>query len=179
MAQLQFINGTETKDIATIQQTLAPLQVQLSKWPIQEQVAQLLHKAQLTDMEKETITSAHDVYFEQLQDEHGYQSRDLIVLHPDIPNLDALLEKFSRIHTHDDDEVRYIVDGSGIFGFVLPNEEQVLLTIEAGEFIHVPKDTEHWFVLTEQKRIKALRYFTTTDGWSPNYTQRPIQFESP
>ena len=132
MAQLQFIDGTKTKDIGTIQQKLAPLQVQLSKWPVQEQVIQLLQKSQLTDKEKETITSAHDVYFEQLKVKSGYQSRDLIVLHPDIPNLSILLEKFSRIHTHDDDEVRYIVDGSGIFGFVLSDEEQVLLTVKAG-----------------------------------------------
>ena len=176
MAQLQFIDGTTTRDINTIQQKLDALQVRLSIWPIQEQVRSLLCKAQLAETEKEAITSAHDVYFEKLKEESGYQSRDLIVLHPDIPNLDTLLEKFSRIHTHDDDEVRYIVDGSGIFGFVLPNEEQVLLTVEAGEFINVPKDTEHWFVLTEQKSIKALRYFTTTDGWSPNYTQRSILF---
>ena len=174
MAQLQLIDGTIITDTATIQQKLSALQVQLSKWPIQEQVTLLLNKPQLSETEKETISSAHDVYFERLKKAQGYQSRDLIVLHPDIPNLDSLLKKFSQIHTHDDDEVRYIVDGSGIFGFVLSDEEQVLLTIEAGEFINVPKDTEHWFVLTEQKRIKALRYFTTTDGWSPNYTQRPI-----
>ena len=174
MAQLEFMNGTTTTDIDRIGQTLAPLHVRLAQWPIQNQVEPLLQKSQLTDTEKETVAAAHDLYFEQLKEESGYQSRDLIVLHPDIPNLDALLEKFSRIHTHDDDEVRYIVDGSGIFGFVLPNEEQVLLTVEAGEFINVPKDTEHWFVLTEQKSIKALRYFTTTEGWTPNYTQRPI-----
>ena len=174
MAQIQFINGTTTTNIDEIQQTLAPLQVRLSQWPVQNQVGPLLQKSQLTDTEKEMVLAAHDLYFERLKEESGYQSRDLIVLHPDVPNLDMLLEKFSRIHTHDDDEVRYIVDGSGIFGFVLPNEEQILLTVEAGEFINVPKDTEHWFVLTEQKSIKALRYFTTTDGWAPNYTQRPI-----
>ena len=45
-----------------------------------------------------------------------------------------------------------------------------------GEYINVPKDTEHWFVLTAEKRIKALRYFTTTEGWTPVYTDRPIRF---
>ena len=104
MAQLQFMNGTTTTDIDRIGQTLAPLHVRLSQWPIQNQVEQLLQKSQLSDTEKETVASAHDLYFEQLKEESGYQSRDLIVLHPNIPNLDALLEKFSRIHTHDDDD---------------------------------------------------------------------------
>ena len=26
-----------------------------------------------------------------------------------------------------------------------------------------------------EKRIKAVRYFTTTEGWTPRYTDTPIQ----
>ena len=176
MAKIELLSGQTITDIPSIQKILAPIQVQLSFWMIQQNVEILLQQSQLQEEEKETVAKAHDIYFKSLQEKKGYQHRDLIVLHPDIPNLDTLLEKFSRIHTHDDDEVRYIVDGEGIFGFVLPNNTQILLTVEPGEFIHVPKDTEHWFVLTEKKRIKALRYFTTMDGWAPNYTQRAIQF---
>ena len=134
-------------------------------------------KIALQAWQKEELAKGHDHYFEQLKQEEGYQTRDLIVLHEDIPNLDVLLQKFARINTHDDDEVRYIIDGEGIFGFVLPTEEQVLLTVESGDYINVPKDTEHWFVLTKQKRIKALRYFTTTTGWTPNYTKRSIAIQ--
>ena len=176
MAKLQTLSGDVLTDVSHIQSILAPLHVQLKDWPTNDSAHDLLNKAQLSEEEKERVAKAHDHYFAQLQETENYQSRDLIVLHPDVPNLDVLLEKFARIHTHDDDEVRYIVDGEGIFGFVLPSEEQVLLTVEAGEYINVPKDTEHWFVLTETKRIKALRYFTTTEGWTPVYTDRPIQF---
>lgn len=176
MAHIQYPNGHTITDMPSIHKTLAPIHVRISTWPIQHNVEQLLRKPQLNEYEKETVAQAHDIYFHPLQKKEGYQHRDLIVLHPEIPNLDALLDKFARIHTHDDDEVRYIIDGEGIFGFVFPNDEQLLLTVEAGEFIHVPKNTEHWFILTAQKRIKALRYFTSTQGWTPNYTNRPVQF---
>ena len=178
MAQLLLDSGDVLHDTAQIQAILSPLHVQLRQWPLNTDVAQELDCAQLSEEQKELVAKAHDHYFAQLQASDGYQSRDLIVLHPNIPNLDVLLEKFSRIHTHDDDEVRYIVDGEGIFGFVLPDERQVLLTVQAGEYINVPKDTEHWFVLTAEKRIKALRYFTTMEGWTPVYTGRAIQIAS-
>lgn len=179
MAQLQFLNGTETKDTACIQQTLAPLQVHKAKWAVQDQVEHLLHKPQLTAMEKKTVDSAHIVYFDRLKEDSEYKIRVLIVLHPGAPNLDALLEKFSRSHTHSDGKIRYDVGGSGVFGLVLSDEKQVLHTVEAGKFISFPKDTEHWFVHSEHKSINALQYCSTTDGWSPNDTQRPILFYVP
>ena len=174
MAQLKRQDGTLLTDSAQIDAYLSPLNIQLRHWPINPQVQTLLTQDRLETQQKEELATAHDHYFDVLKEEEGYTSRDVIVLFPDLPQLDGLLEKFSRIHTHDDNEIRYIIDGEGVFGFVLPNDEQVLLTVEAGDYINVPKDTEHWFVLTEQKRIKALRYFSTTEGWTPRYTERPI-----
>jgi cupin superfamily acireductone dioxygenase involved in methionine salvage len=56
-------------------------------------------------------------------------------------------------------------------------KSQVELTIEPGEYINVPTGTEHWFVLTERRRIKAVRYFAGTDGWVPEYTGRELGFQ--
>jgi 1,2-dihydroxy-3-keto-5-methylthiopentene dioxygenase len=100
------------------------------------------------------------------------------VLHPEVPNLDALLSKFNSCHYHADDEVRYIVAGEGIFGFVRPDGSQVELTVQPEEFINVPANSEHWFYLTPAKRIKAVRYFTTTEGWTPEYTSTEIKFHT-
>ncbi|MDJ0566530.1 MAG: cupin domain-containing protein, partial [Microcystis sp. M49629_WE12] len=108
----------------------------------------------------------------------GYQARDLIVLHPEIPNLDTLLAKFERCHTHADDEVRYIIDGEGVFGFVFADGSQGELTIQPQEYINVPAHSEHWFHLTASKRVKAVRYFTSTAGWVPEYTETVIRFPS-
>lgn len=154
---------------------LVPLGIRVATWPVPEAATPLLDKERLEDAEKTTALEAMDVYFERLKAEQGYQSRDLIILHPEVPKLDEMLAKFDRCHIHDDDEVRYVVDGEGVFGFVLPDGEQVHLKVEAGEYINVPAGTEHWFYLTEKRRIKAVRYFSGTEGWTPKYTDTPIQ----
>jgi 1,2-dihydroxy-3-keto-5-methylthiopentene dioxygenase len=98
------------------------------------------------------------------------------VLYPDLPQLPELCAKFDKCHTHDDVEVRYIVDGEGSFGFVRPDGSQVELTMSAGEYINVPANSEHWFRLTSTRRIKAVRYFSGTDGWVPKYTGTALKF---
>ncbi len=178
MAILQLEDGTTFTQLADIERELAPLQIQLNRWPVGDnpEIHDLLAKDALTDEEKEQVLQALDNYFEQLKASAGYQSRDLIVLHPDVPNLDALLSKFDACHYHTDDEVRYIVAGEGVFGFMRPDGTQVEVTVQPEEYINVPANTEHWFHLTPTKRIKAVRYFTTTEGWTPEYTATEIKF---
>lgn len=180
MATLRLEDDTILADLSAIAAELAPLNIQLNQWEggNDAQLHSLLAKAHLTDDEKESILVALDGYFQQLQHTAGYQTRDLIVLHPDVPNLDALLAKFDRIHTHAEDEVRYILDGAGVFGFVRLDGSQVELTVAAADYISVPAGTDHWFYLTPQRRIKAIRYFTGTAGWTPQYTETKIRSQS-
>ena len=178
MAILQMENGDRYTDLQTITRELAPLNVEINHWTVGDnsQVRNLLAQESLQEEEKETVLQGLDNYFQELQQTAGYQSRDLIVLHPGIPNLDELLAKFDKIHTHADDEVRYIVDGEGIFGFVRPDGSHVELTVQAEEYINVPAGTEHWFYLTPAKQVKAVRYFTSTEGWIPEYIGTAIKF---
>lgn len=175
MAKLFLESNEVMEDLTMIANVLKPLGVELHDWPMNPESKTLLNKTQLTDREKEELLVFHDGYFNKLKREAGYTSRDLIVLHPEVPQLDEMLKKFDKIHTHDDDEVRYIVDGSGIFGFCLPSGEQVKLQVSAGDYINVPKDTEHWFELDDQRRIKAVRYFSGTEGWVPRYIDKAVR----
>ena len=178
MAILRLEDGTTYTQLGDIARELASLNVQLNRWSVGDnpEVHRLLAKDALSDEEKEQVLEALDSYFEELKASAGYQSRDLIVLHPDVPNLDALLSKFDSCHYHTDAELRYIVAGEGIFGFVRPDGSQVELTVQPEEYINVPENTEHWFYLTPSRRIKAVRYFTTMEGWVPEYTGKEIRF---
>ncbi len=177
MAILRLENGTIYTEFSDISHELAPLNIQLNYWSVGDdpEIRALLAQDALSDSEKEQILQALDGYFEELKQKAGYQSRDLIVLHPEVPNLDGLLSKFNQCHTHADDEVRYIIAGEGVFGFVRPDGSQVEVTVAPEEYINVPANTEHWFYLTSQKRIKAVRYFTSTEGWVPIYTGTEIR----
>lgn len=175
MALLTFQNGSVETSINHISATLSDLKVSIGQWPVSSKRAQtLLSREKLSDHDKDLILRDLQEYFLDLQKRLGYRTQDMIVLHPDIEGLEKMLAKFSVPHTHDDDEVRYIVDGEGVFGFVLSDKKQVELKVEAGEYINIPAGVEHWFRLTSKSRIKAIRYFTSTEGWEPNYTDTEI-----
>jgi 1,2-dihydroxy-3-keto-5-methylthiopentene dioxygenase len=177
MAILTLEQGETLTDSASIDEYLNRLDIQLNQWPIGEDVStqSLLTQPSLDETQKESVLRSLDRYFEALG---GYESRDLIVLNPETPNLEGLLAKFSRPHIHADDEVRYIVDGEGVFGFVCPDGSQMELTIQPEEYINVPAGTEHWFYLTSSRRIKAVRYFVDTTGWTPDYTDTVVRMQT-
>lgn len=177
MAFLRYESGEAVSDLETIRSALAPLNIELNHWPIERtpDIGPLLAADILSSEQKEELLLAFDDRFEDQRTRYGYQARDLVVLHAAVPSLQDLLKVFDKCHTHADDEVRYIIDGSGIFGFIMPDKTQLMLTVQAGEYIRVPKNTEHWFVLDEKRRIKAVRYFTSKEGWVAKYTGTPVR----
>jgi 1,2-dihydroxy-3-keto-5-methylthiopentene dioxygenase len=81
-----------------------------------------------------------------------------------------MLDKFRTEHWHDEDEVRFIVRGRGLF-HVHPKEGPVIaIEVEAGDLIRVPRGTWHWFDLCGDRDIRAIRLFQDKSGWSPHYT---------
>ena len=176
MARMIFSDGRETRDFPAIRDKLAEIGITLRDWPApaDARAQELLHKAALSDAEKEELLRAVDNRFETLKQEAGYVTRDMIVLHEDVPGLAEMLGKFDKVHYHTDDEVRYILAGKGYFGFVDTNGGQFMLEVNAGDYINVPAKTEHWFKLGDSTRIKAVRYFIDTSGWTPVYTDRKV-----
>ncbi|MDH3309384.1 MAG: cupin domain-containing protein [Gammaproteobacteria bacterium] len=178
MAQITYPDGKELKDLAAVQSRLARLGITLRHWPApaDPRARELMQQKSLNDAEKEELLGFVQNRFEELKREMGYQTRDMVVIHEDIPGLAEMLGKFDKIHTHSDDEVRYILDGTGYFGFVDPDGKQFLLEVRGGDYINVPADTEHWFEMRGCTRCKAVRYFIDTSGWTPNYTGRARDF---
>jgi len=178
MARMIFPDGKENTDFQSIAARLGKLGISLKRWPAPDsaRARELLDKQSLTDAEKEEFLKLVDDRFEELKRDKGYQTRDMVVIHEGIPNLGEMLAKFDKIHTHSDDEVRYIVGGSGYFGFVEADGGQFLLEVTAGDYINVPANTEHWFEMKDCTRCKAVRYFIDTSGWTPHYTGRPRSF---
>jgi 1,2-dihydroxy-3-keto-5-methylthiopentene dioxygenase len=176
MARIIETNGNAITDFKAIEQRLAPLGITLRNWPApaSPRARELMARQSLNDAEKEELLGLVQERFETLKREKGYQTRDMVVIHEAIPGLADMLAKFDKIHTHSDDEVRYILDGSGYFGFVEPAGGQFLLEVSAGDYINVPANAEHWFEMRDCKRCKAVRYFIDTSGWTPHYTGRPV-----
>jgi len=120
------------------------------------------------------ILAAYSSEIEQLKTRGGYVTADVIDVNPGTPGLDAMLAKFNREHWHDEDEVRYIIHGRGVF-HIHPRESSVVsIEVEAGDLIRVPRGTWHWFNLCESREIRAIRLFQDPAGWAPNYTETGV-----
>ena len=176
MARIIFPDDSETRDLEAIQEKLSEIGIALRYWPLpgNPYITELLEQPALDDAQKEELLRAVDDRFEELKAEADFVTRDMIVLHEDTPGLGEMLGKFDKVHYHTDDEVRYILAGKGYFGFVDKSGGQFMIEINAGDYINVPANTEHWFTLGDSTRIKAVRYFIDTSGWTPVYTDRTV-----
>jgi 1,2-dihydroxy-3-keto-5-methylthiopentene dioxygenase len=125
---------------------------------------------------QETILKAYQHELGPYMAKHGYQSADVINVHKDTPNIEAIRAKFLSEHTHSEDEVRFFVDGEGQFFFHLKDRGEVFkLLCEKGDFISVPKGYTHWFDLAPKYHVKAIRVFQTQEGWVANYTGSGVE----
>jgi 1,2-dihydroxy-3-keto-5-methylthiopentene dioxygenase len=111
---------------------------------------------------------------DELRQRGGYTTADVIDVTAATPNLDTMLAKFSREHWHDEDEVRFIVEGRGLFHISPPGGPVFAIEVEAGDLISVPRGTRHWFDLCAERRIRAIRLFQDASGWTPHYTDSGI-----
>jgi 1,2-dihydroxy-3-keto-5-methylthiopentene dioxygenase len=126
------------------------------------------------DSTAEQLLANYSPELDALKARGGYRTADVIDVRPDTPNLDAMLAKFSREHWHDEDEVRFITEGRGLFHIHPPGGEVFAIEVEAGDLIRVPRGTHHWFDLCADRRIRAIRLFQDTSGWTPHYTDTGI-----
>jgi 1,2-dihydroxy-3-keto-5-methylthiopentene dioxygenase len=122
------------------------------------------------DATAEQVLSAYSEQIEELKRRGGYVTADVIDVNADTPGLEAMLAKFNIEHRHDEDEVRYIIAGRGLFHIHPPEGPVVGIEVEAGDLIRVPRGTLHWFDLCGDRRIRAIRLFQDKSGWTPHYT---------
>jgi 1,2-dihydroxy-3-keto-5-methylthiopentene dioxygenase len=118
---------------------------------------------------QEEVLDAYRASVDRLMDEYGFQSADVIALGPDHPDREALRQKFLSEHIHTDFEVRFFVDGKGLF-YIHQDDKVFGVMCEQGDLISVSANTRHWFDMGETPSFKCIRLFTTPEGWVAQYT---------
>jgi 1,2-dihydroxy-3-keto-5-methylthiopentene dioxygenase len=126
------------------------------------------------DAAPEELLAAYAAEIDVLKRRGGYVTADVIDVNPDTPGLETMLAKFNREHWHDEDEVRFIVHGRGIFHIHPHAGGPAAIEVEAGDLIRVPRGTRHWFDLCGDRRIRAIRLFQDVSGWTPHYTESGV-----
>lgn len=121
----------------------------------------------------ESIKAAYRADIDRLVGEEGYQTVDVISVSADHPDKEALRQKFLSEHTHSEDEVRFFVDGRGLFSLHI-GERVYEVLCEKGDLLSVPANTPHWFDMGPQPQLVAIRFFNNPEGWVAHYTGSDI-----
>jgi 1,2-dihydroxy-3-keto-5-methylthiopentene dioxygenase len=124
-----------------------------------------------SDVPAEALLARLSPLIDDLKTRGGYVTADVIDVSAATPGLDAMLARFNTEHWHDEDEVRLIVEGRGLFHVHPASAPVFAIEVEAGDLIRVPRGTHHWFDLCGERRIRAIRLFQDPSGWTPHYTE--------
>ncbi|CDO52598.1 hypothetical protein DV495_002191 [Geotrichum candidum] len=118
---------------------------------------------------------------DKIAEERNYVSRDVIQITPEkLGGPEAYAEKlrtFYAEHLHEDEEIRYILEGEGYFDVREKNDRWVRCALETGDLLILPAGIYHRFTLTSKDYVKALRLFKEQPRWVA--INRPIADDNP
>lgn len=160
----------DTRDGADIAASLKDIGVAFERWEPGEPLP--------ADADDKALLAAYDPQIQRLAKEGGYKSFDVVRMLPDNPKREEARAKFLDEHIHEDDEVRFFVEGSGMF-YLHANGKVHMLLCEAGDLIKVPAGLRHWFDMGPAPHFCAIRLFTTPEGWVAKFTGETIAREFP
>ncbi len=168
MSALTIFTDTEAKepvwhstDAQEIREQLNAKDVRFERWEANQDLG--------NDPAPETVIHAYQHAIDKLVAEKGYQSWDVISLRADNPQKDVLRTKFLSEHTHGEDEVRFFVEGAGLFCLHLDDKVYQILC-EKNDLISVPAGTPHWFDMGSEPHFTAIRIFDNPEGWVAHFT---------
>jgi 1,2-dihydroxy-3-keto-5-methylthiopentene dioxygenase len=145
----------ETADPDEIAKTLDAIGVRFERWPTR-------------DAGDDTL-AAYAEEIERLKAIGGYQAVDVASMVPDHPERAVFRQKFLSEHRHMEDEVRFFVDGEGLF--TLHEDGRVFnMLCTKGDLIAVPAGMRHWFDMGPTPRFTAIRLFIEPEGWVAHFT---------
>jgi 1,2-dihydroxy-3-keto-5-methylthiopentene dioxygenase len=160
----------KTEDFETIANQLHGAGVLFERWQADRKLSDTAGQ--------DEIIAAYRASVDRLMKHYNFKSADVISMTPDHPDRAALRNKFLDEHTHSDFEVRFFVEGRGLFFIHAAGRVYAILCTQ-GDLISVPANTPHWFDMGPAPRLKCIRLFTTPEGWVANYTGSAIAKQFP
>ncbi|MFM9828559.1 MAG: 1,2-dihydroxy-3-keto-5-methylthiopentene dioxygenase [Sphingomonas sp.] len=151
----------DSSDGAVIASTLGEIGVTFERWETRDVATPA------------DVLTAYAAEIAALKAKGGYQSVDVMAVAPDHPDRAAIRNKFLSEHTHAEDEVRFFVDGVGLF--TLHHDGRVFnILCTRGDLMSVPAGMKHWFDMGAAPRFTVIRLFRNPDGWVASFTGDPI-----
>ena len=158
-----------TSNAAQISAELKTRGIKFQRWPSKPE---LEHEAR-----QEQILEAYASLIASVQEHENYQTVDVMRVVSDRPNT-SLRKTFLQEHQHAEDEVRFFVEGCGLFSLHI-NDEVLQVTCEANDWIAIPAGTRHWFDMGANPNYCVIRFFKNSGGWVASFTDDPIAHHYP
>jgi 1,2-dihydroxy-3-keto-5-methylthiopentene dioxygenase len=119
------------------------------------------------------VNYEEDVVFTTVRKERNYKNHDFITAAKDkLPNYEEKLKVFFDEHIHDDEEIRFFLEGSGYFD-IRDELTQKWIRIEgvAGDLLIVPAGVFHRFTLDTNDYARVMRLFQDEPKWTAHSRQ--------
>ena len=169
----------ESENFEDIKANLEKVGIDFQRW--QSLFEKLGGKQDKHSLSNEEILDIYKPEIIRLRAQSGYRGVDIINIQQDFaqkPEFEERREQFLEEHTHIDDEIRYFIDGRGLFS--IHKESKVYSVLcEEGDFISVPADIKHWFDMGSEPNFKCIRFFADQSGWQANYEPESISSKFP
>ncbi|OBZ80507.1 1,2-dihydroxy-3-keto-5-methylthiopentene dioxygenase [Choanephora cucurbitarum] len=125
------------------------------------------------------IDSEHPLeQIDAIAKERNYKNRDTVIVSPDAMGAiyEEKVKSFFAEHLHEDEEIRYILDGSGYFDVRDQQDVWIRIFMEKGDMIILPAGIYHRFTTDDKNYIKAMRLFKEDPVWTP--LNRPVSADN-